>query len=41
MNSCTAPPGNKKQAVFPATTLTGTLNAGNYQKYAEADHVLR
>lgn len=41
MNSCTTPPGNKKQAEFPATTLTGTLNAGNYHEYAEAAHVLR
>jgi hypothetical protein len=41
MNSCTTPPGSRKRVEFPATTLTGTLGAGNYHEYAEAAHVLR
>lgn len=39
MSSCRTHPG-KKQEEFPATTLTGMLNTGNYHEDAEATHVL-
>ena len=40
MSSCTISPGNKKQEEFPAITVTGMLNAGNYHENEEAAHVL-
>jgi hypothetical protein len=40
MSSCTTPPSNKKQEEYPATRVTGMLNAGNYHENEEAAHVL-